>query len=126
MPPGWSAWHTVLNADTDHYFYGYTLNNNGSIEGPFGDSGSWETREYGQRDEFGCPYAPLNGLPCLYETDVFNRIATEELRGTPPETALLPAGRLHRPARRLPPPRRARAGAAHYDTFAGAPFPHNP
>ena len=29
VPPGWSAWHTVLNADTDHYFYGYTLNNNG-------------------------------------------------------------------------------------------------
>ena len=39
VPPGWSAWHTVLNADTDHYFYGYTLNNNGTIDGPFGDSG---------------------------------------------------------------------------------------
>ena len=29
VPPGWSAWHTVLNADTDHYYYGYTLNDNG-------------------------------------------------------------------------------------------------
>ena len=29
VPPGWNAWHSVLKADTDHYFYGYTLNNNG-------------------------------------------------------------------------------------------------
>ena len=34
VPPGWNAWHTVLKADTDHYFYGYTLNNNGVVEGP--------------------------------------------------------------------------------------------
>ena len=69
MPPGWNAWHSVLKADTNHYFYGYTLNNNGTIEGPYGDSGSWETREYGVRDDIGCPFAPLNGLPCYYETD---------------------------------------------------------
>ncbi len=37
MPPGWNAWHSVLKADTDHYYYGYTLNNNGTIEGPYGD-----------------------------------------------------------------------------------------
>ena len=61
VPPGWSAWHSVLSADTDHYYYGYTLNDNGSIDGPFGDSGSWDTREYGKRDDFGCPYAPLDG-----------------------------------------------------------------
>jgi arylsulfatase A-like enzyme len=125
VPPGWSAWHTVLNADTDHYFYGYTLNDNGSIDGPFGDSGSWETREYGERDDYGCPTAPLNGKPCLYETDVFNRIATEELAGTPPMQPFYlqvdytaPHGDFRRPAGPEPAPR-------HYDTFAGAPLPHD-
>ncbi len=83
VPPGWSAWHTTLKADTNHYFYGYTLNDNGILDGPFGDSGSWDTREYGPRDDFGCPFAPLNGQPCLYETDVFTRIASEEMLGTP-------------------------------------------
>ena len=121
VPPGWSAWHTVLNADTDHYFYGYTLNNNGAIDGPFGDSGSWETREYGDRDDIGCPFAPLNGLPCLYETDVFNRIADRRDRRNAARTALLPAARLHRPARRLPPPGRARAGAAPLRLLRAAP-----
>jgi N-acetylglucosamine-6-sulfatase len=125
VPPGWSAWHTVLNADTDHYYYGYTLNDNGSIDGPFGDSGSWETREYGERDDPGCPNAPTNGKPCLYETDVFNRIATEELAGTAPDQPFYmqldytaPHGDFRRPAGPEPAPR-------YYELFDGAPLPHN-
>jgi arylsulfatase A-like enzyme len=126
VPPGWSAWHTVLNADTDHYYYGYTLNDNGAIDGPFGDSGSWETREYGARDDFGCPFAPLNGQPCLYETDIFTRIADEEISGTSEEQPFYlqldytaPHGDFRRPAGPEPAPR-------HYDTLAGAQFPHGP
>jgi N-acetylglucosamine-6-sulfatase len=125
VPPGWSAWHTVLKADTDHYFYGYTLNDNGSIDGPFGDSGSWETREYGERDDFGCPTAPLNGKPCLYETDVFTRIASEELLGTPADKPFYlqldytaPHGDFRRPAGPEPATR-------HYGSAAGAPLPHS-
>ena len=126
VPPGWSAWHSVLKADTDHYFYGYTLNDNGSIDGPFGDSGSWDTREYGARDDFGCPFAPLNGQPCLYETDVFTRIANEEMMGTPPTQPFYlqldytaPHGDFRRPAGPEPATR-------HYESFAGAPYPHGP
>ncbi len=125
VPPGWNAWHTVLSADTDHYYYGYTLNDNGSLDGPFGDSGSWETREYGARDDFGCPFAPLNGQPCFYETDVFTRIADEEMMGTPPTQPFYlqldytaPHGDFRRPAGPEPATR-------HYDSFAGAPFPHD-
>jgi N-acetylglucosamine-6-sulfatase len=125
VPPGWSAWHTVLSADTDHYYYGYTLNDNGSIDGPFGDSGSWETREYGKRDDFGCPLAPLDGEPCFYETDVFSRIASEEIAGTSPEQPFYlqldytaPHGDFRRPAGPEPATR-------DYDTFRGAPFPHS-
>jgi N-acetylglucosamine-6-sulfatase len=125
VPPGWSAWHTVENADTHHYFYGYTLNDNGSIDGPFGDSGSWETREYGERDYFGCPTTTIEGKPCLYETDVLSRIAYEELTGTPPEQPFYlqldytaPHGDFRRPAGPEPAPR-------HYTLFDGAPYPHN-
>ncbi len=124
VPPGWNAWHSVLKADTSHYFYGYTLNDNGSIDGPFGDSGSWETREYGERDDFGCPTAPLNGKPCFYATDVFSRIANEELVGTSPEQPFYlqldytaPHGDFRRPAGPEP-------AIRHYGTFSGAPYPH--
>jgi N-acetylglucosamine-6-sulfatase len=125
VPPGWTAWHTVLKADTTHYFYGYSLNNNGMIEGPYGDSGTWDPREYTVRDDIGCPFAPLNGLPCFYETDTLTNIATEELRGTSPEQPFYlqldytaPHGDFRHPAGPEPAPR-------HYDWFKGAPLPHN-
>ncbi|HET8638906.1 MAG TPA: sulfatase-like hydrolase/transferase [Solirubrobacterales bacterium] len=125
VPPGWDAWHTVLKADTHHYFYGYRLNDNGTIDGPFGDSGSWDTREYGVRDDIGCPFAPTNGLPCFYESDVLTRIAAEEITGTPEERPFYlqldytaPHGDFRRPAGPEPAPR-------NYDWFKGAPLPHD-
>ena len=124
-PPGWNSWHTILNSDTNHYAYGYMLNNNGVVEGPYGDSGSWETREYGAIDDAGCPYAPLNGLPCYYETDKFNQLAVEELAVTPPEQPFYmqvdftaPHGDFRRPAGPQP-------ASRHIGRFAGAPLPDN-
>jgi len=124
VAPGWDAWHSVVRSDTSHFFYGYTLNNNGVLDGPYGDSGSWETREYGQRDDFGCPAAPANGLPCNYLTDNLTSIATNELLGSADRPFYLqldynsPHGDFRRPAGPEPAPR-------HYDTFLGAGLPHN-
>ncbi len=125
IPPGWSSWHTVLHADTSHYFYGYELNDNGSIDGPFGDSGSWDTREYGARDDIGCPFAPTNGQPCYYETDKLNEFATREILETPAGQPFYlqldytaPHGDFRRPAGPEPAPR-------HYDWFKGARLPHD-
>jgi N-acetylglucosamine-6-sulfatase len=125
VPPGWSAWHTVLKADTNHYYYGYRLNNNGAISPPYGDSGSWVTREYGLRDDPGCPTAPANGLPCLYATDVFTSMAAQEIEGTSPTRPFYlqldytaPHGDFRRPAGPEPAPR-------HYDWFWGAKVPHD-
>jgi arylsulfatase A-like enzyme len=123
VPPGWSSWHSILNSDTDHYAYGYLLNNNGVVEGPYGNSGSWETREYGEIDDAGCPYAPLNGKPCYFETDKFNQLAVEELAATSPEQPFYmqvdytsPHGDFRRPAGPQPATR-------DIGRFAGAPLP---
>jgi arylsulfatase A-like enzyme len=125
VPPGWSDWHSVLKSDTDHYYYGYTLNNNGTVEGPYGDSGTWEPREYTTRDDIGCPYAPLNGQPCFYETDTLTNFAVQGLRETSAEQPFYlqldytaPHGDFRHPAGPEPAPR-------HYDWFKGAPLPHN-
>jgi N-acetylglucosamine-6-sulfatase len=85
VPPGWSSWHSVLNADTHHYFYGYTLNNDGVVSEPYGNPGTWEPREYTERDPPGCPFAPEEGRPCVYGTDVFDWMASEEIKSTPPD-----------------------------------------
>jgi N-acetylglucosamine-6-sulfatase len=125
VPPGWSAWHSILKADTGHYYYGYSLNENGQITGPFGDPGNWETREYGVRDDFGCPFAPTNGLPCYYLTDGLTNLATSEMLATPPEQPFFlqldytaPHGDFRKPAGPEPAPR-------HYDWFRGARLPHD-
>jgi arylsulfatase A-like enzyme len=125
VPPGWSAWHTMLKADTNHYFYGYTLNNNGQLSEPYGNSGSWETREYGARDPFGCPFEPLEERPCLYATDIFNWMAREEMLATPPEQPFYlqvdytaPHGDFRKPAGPEP-------AIRHYDWFKGARVPHD-
>jgi N-acetylglucosamine-6-sulfatase len=125
VPPGWSSWYGVVNEDQTHYFYGYTLNVNGQIQGPFGSFGSWETRDYDVRDDFGCPFAPLNGLPCFHVTDKLTEIATNEMLATPAGEPFYvqldytaPHGDFRRPAGPEPAPR-------HYDWFKGARHPHD-
>jgi N-acetylglucosamine-6-sulfatase len=125
VPPGWSSWHTVEAADSTHFYYGYELNNNGEVDGPYGDSGNLETREYGAKDDPGCPFAPANGLPCYYETDKLTQIATEELASTPAEQPFYlqldytaPHGDFRRPAGPEPPPR-------YENLFKGARLPHD-
>lgn len=124
VPPGWDAWYGTVNQDKTHHFYGYRMNANGTIVGPFGEPGSLLTREYGIRDEFGCPTAPRE-RPCNYITDVFTRIATEEMVATGPKRPLYlqldytaPHGDFRRPAGPEPAPR-------HYDWFKGARLPHS-
>jgi N-acetylglucosamine-6-sulfatase len=125
VPPGWHAWYSVPKSDTTHYYYGQSINVNGQIQGPFGDSGSWETREYGVRDDFGCPEAPANGQPCFYITDQLTTIATNEMLATPAEQPFFtlldytaPHGDFRRPAGPEPAPR-------HYDWFRGKRLPHD-
>ncbi len=124
VPPGWSSWHTVLNADTLHYFYGYRLNNNGEVSEPYGNSGTWEPREYTERDPGGCPFEPEENRPCLYETDVFNWMAREELLATSPEQPFYlqldytaPHGDFRKPAGPEP-------AVRDYNMFKGARLPH--
>lgn len=125
VPPGWTSWHSVLNSDSDHYFYGYLMNNNGVVEGPYGNSGSWETREYGEIDEPSCPTLPADGKPCNYETDKFNQLAVEELAATTEEQPFYmqidytaPHGDFRRPAGPQPATR-------DLGRFANAPLPDN-
>jgi N-acetylglucosamine-6-sulfatase len=125
VPPGWSSWYATVDQDRNHYFYGYTLNVNGQLVGPFGDSGDWDTREYGVRDDPGCPAAPLNGQPCMYLTDKLTEIAANEILATPAGKPFYvqldytaPHGDFRRPAGPEPAPR-------HYDWFRGARLPHD-
>jgi arylsulfatase A-like enzyme len=125
VPPGWSSWYGLINEDRTHYYYGYTLNVNGRLIGPFGDRGDWNTRKYGVRDDVTCPAFSASGLPCFHVTDKLSEIAANEIRATPRTQPFYvqldyaaPHGDFRQPAGPEPAPR-------HYDWFKGARRPHN-
>ena len=107
IPPGWDRWETLTPAGESAYYYGYHLNVDGRIEGPFGDP------DYGLgvgEDDRRCSALPVPGLTCNYLTDSLTRRAVAQIRRAPGRQALLPPGRLHRPPRRPEAADRTRTG----------------
>ena len=123
VPPGWTDWQTTATDFSTRQFYGYTLNVNGSIQGPFGN------QEYGQgvnQDDPACgPGAPLNGV-CNYQTDAMTRRALDAIAASTPGGPfylqldyIAPHGDHRRPIGPEPAPR-------HYDTAVNTPLPRPP
>ncbi len=75
IPPGWSDWRTVISEEGSRRYYGYQLNVNGLLQGPFGD---WDAIAV---DPPGCSIAPptVSGA-CNYLTDVDTALAVDAIR----------------------------------------------
>ena len=121
-PPGWSAWETLNNESSTHHFYGYTLNDNGVVQGPFGNV------NYEPRDPVTCPqYAPPESGGCNYQTDLLTQRAQEQIDtstglGQPFYMALdyiAPHGDFHPPAGPEPATR-------YYGSLASVRVPQRP
>jgi N-acetylglucosamine-6-sulfatase len=120
-PPGWTDWETLVGEQSTHLFYGYTLNANGEIQGPFGD----ET--YAVKDPAGCPFAPPPGEACDYQTDVLTQRAVSQINtsaatGNPFFLSLdyvAPHGDFRNPIGPEPAPR-------HYNSLDLMPLPRPP
>lgn len=81
VPPGWTDWQTDATDDSTRQFYGYLLNVNGQIQGPFGN------QEYGpgqNQDDPACgPAVPVNGV-CNHQTDTMTRRALDAIASSVP------------------------------------------
>ncbi len=121
VPPGWSSWHTVLNADTHHYFYGYVLNNDGVISEPYGNPGTLGTARIHRTRPARLPVRTAGRAAVRIRDRRLRLDGARRNQGDPGRTALLHAARLHGPARRLPPARGPRAAAALLQLVHGAP-----
>lgn len=73
-PPGWTNWATDWTPGPVRRFYGYKLNVNGKIEGPFGRA-NYQSRQH--KDPVRCP---AGGLKCNYHTDQIATRAIREIR----------------------------------------------
>ena len=79
VPPGWTDWQSDATDQSTRMFYGYRLNVNGQIQGPFGNP------EYGQgenQDSLGCGPAVAVGGVCNYQTDTMTRRALDRIAGS--------------------------------------------
>lgn len=74
VPPGWDRWFSDATDNSTRENYGYTLNIDGAINGPFGWPG------YGDqtgRDPVGCP--EVTELTCNYHEDKISEMAVSEI-----------------------------------------------
>ncbi len=122
VPPGWSSWDTLIGETSNHHFYGYKLDYNGEVQGPFGNI------DYEPKDPVTCPYyAPPESGGCNYQTDVLTQRAEEQISAStqlakPFYLALdyiAPHGDEHPPAGPEPAPR-------YYGSLASVRVPRGP
>lgn len=74
VPPGWDKWATAWNTGKVRRYYGYRLNVNGRIKGPFGNP---DFRLNRNKDPVGCPSPKLR---CNYSTDVLTTRAVRTIQ----------------------------------------------
>jgi len=120
VPPGWTDWQSDATDLSTRQFYGYLLNVNGQIQGPFGNP------EYGQgenQDPPGCGPAVALGNICNYQTDTMTRRALDRIAGSVPGGPfylqvdyIAPHGDHRQPIGPEPAPR-------HYDSAINTPLP---
>lgn len=80
VPPGWDWWATDWTKDAVRRFYGYSLNVNGQIEGPFGKA---RYTKYRNKDPIGCP-STKGKLVCNYHTDQISTRAIRQIKRSKP------------------------------------------
>lgn len=77
IPPGWTSWATDWTPGPVRRFYGYDLNVNGKVEGPFGKV------RYGRPGNKDSRRCPSLGLRCDYHTDQITTRAVRNIRNSP-------------------------------------------
>ena len=74
VPPGWDRWYTDATDNSTREGYGYTLNVDGAIAGPFGWGGYGDQNG---RDPVGCPLR--TDVVCNYHEDSISQQAVSEI-----------------------------------------------
>ena len=120
IPPGWDSWQTLTPAGESAYFYGYHLNVNGRIEGPFGDP------EYGLgvgEDDRRCRAWPVPGLTCNFLTDSLTRRAVTQIKRAPASRPFYLQLDYTAPHGDPRPPIGPEPATRHYDSALDTPLP---
>lgn len=123
VPPGWSHWETFATDNSTRLFYGYTLNVNGAIEGPYGDR---TYDELSGKDDPGCPDFPPPGVACNYATDAITQRAVNQVNGSAPGGPFYMQVDYNAPHGDPRPPIGPEPALRHYDSALSTALPKPP
>ena len=121
VPPGWDVWQADATDESTREYYGYWLNLDGAIAGPFGSP------DYGPdtvKDPLGCP--DLGLASCRYHTDAITTRAIGAIGATPADRPFLAHLGFHTPHGDSRPPVGPEPAVRHYDSAARTPKPTPP
>ncbi len=121
VPPGWDVWQADASDDSTREYYGYWLNLDGAVDGPFGPP------DYGPdtvKDPVGCP--DLGLASCAYHTDAITTRAIEAIGATPADQPFLAHLGFHAPHGDSRPPAGPEPAVRHYGSASRTPQPTPP
>jgi N-acetylglucosamine-6-sulfatase len=123
VPPGWNNWQTFASDNGARRFYGYELNVNGQLEGPFGSRDYLETSN---KDDPGCPSTPPLIGACNYQADVLTQRAVEQIDASAPARPFYLQVDYSAPHGDTVPPIGPEPATRHFDSAADTPLPKSP
>ena len=123
VPPGWNNWQTAASDHDARRFYGYMLNVNGALEGPFG---SRDYRDVSNKDDLGCPQTPPLLGSCNYQADVITQRAVEQIEASAPGGPFYLQLNYIAPHGDTEPPIGPEPATRHYDSAVDTPLPKPP
>jgi arylsulfatase A-like enzyme len=123
VPQGWNNWQTLASDHGARRYYGYRLNVNGALEGPFG------TPDYGDvsgKDDPGCPETPPLIGSCNYQADMITARAVEQIDVSAPGRPFYLQVDYSAPHGDTEPPIGPEPATRHYDSAIDTPLPKPP
>jgi N-acetylglucosamine-6-sulfatase len=123
VPPGWNNWQTFASDHGARRYYGYRLNVNGTLEGPFGNP---DYADPSAKDDPGCPETPPLIGSCNYQADVITARAVEQIDASAPGRPFYLQIDYSAPHGDTEPPIGPEPAPRHYDSAINTPLPKPP
>jgi arylsulfatase A-like enzyme len=123
VPPGWDSWQSDATDNSTRLYYGYLLNQDGAIRGPFGSS---DYGAIGSKDPAGCPLAPPPLQRCDYQEDQLTDRAVRQIDRSAPGGPFYLQLDYNAPHGDFSPPIGPEPARRHWDSAIDTPLPRPP
>ena len=123
VPPGWDEWQTDATDNSTRLYYGYPLNQDGAIRGPFG---SPDYADFTNKNGPGRPLSPPPLESCNYQEDQLTNRAVRQIDRSAPGGPFYLQLDYNAPHGDSSPPIGPEPARRHYNSAIDTPLPSPP